>query len=57
MEGKEEGTKKRIKENEKKVSREKYVKKRKEYKIWCGKEIERHEKEKEEKLEVIKTEA
>lgn len=39
-----------------KISREDYVKKRKDYKIWCNEEKRRHKEEEERKIRGIKTE-
>lgn len=39
-----------------KISREDYVKKRRDYKIWCNEEKRRHEEEEERKIRSIKTE-
>ena len=38
------------------INREEYVRKRKEYTIWCNEEREKHEKEEEEKINLIRTE-
>lgn len=38
-----------------KIDREEYIRKRKEYKIWCQKERKRYEKMEEEKISRIKT--
>lgn len=40
-----------------KMDSEEYIKRRKEYKIWCKKEKEKHEKKEEERIRLIKTEA
>lgn len=43
--------------NKDKISREEYVRKRKNYKVWCEKEKKRHEKDKGIKINNIRTEA
>lgn len=39
-----------------KINRKKYVRKRREYKIWCSNKRRRHEEEKKRKVEAIRTE-
>lgn len=39
-----------------KIEREKYVRKRKELRLWCDEEKEKHRREKENRIKIIRTE-